>query len=62
MNVNPETDENLMDLNLEAGENLMDPDNNEGWGWAELLTSPGYTLVPFFSICTLSAYWHNVTN
>ena len=34
-----------MDLNPETGENLMDLDNNEGWGWAELLTSPGYTLV-----------------
>jgi len=33
-----------MDLNPGTGENFMDPDN-EGWGWAELLTSPGYTLV-----------------
>jgi len=45
MDLNPETGENLMDLNPETGENLMDLDNNEGWGWAELLTSPGYTLV-----------------
>jgi len=35
-----------MDLNPEAGEKFMDPpDNNEGWGWSELFTSPGYTLV-----------------
>ena len=30
-----------MDLNSESG---LEPDN-EGWGWAQLLTSPGYTLV-----------------
>ena len=38
----------LMDLNPGTGENFMDPDN-DGWGWAELLTSPGYTLVYNFS-------------
>ena len=37
-----------MDLNPESGENLMEPDN-EGWGWAQLLTSPGYTLVLLIS-------------
>ena len=39
-----------MDLNPETGGTFMDPvDNNEGWGWAELLTSPGYTLVIIIS-------------
>ena len=35
-----------MELNPDAGGNLMEPDNDD-WGWAELLTSPGYTLVLF---------------
>ena len=41
-----------MDLNLETTGNLMDSDN-DGWGWAELLTSPGYTLVLSFPIICL---------
>ena len=43
-----------MDLDPETGGTFMDPvDNNEGWGWAELLTSPGYTLVIIISTCPL---------
>ena len=43
-----------MDLNPDTGGTFMDPvDNNEGWGWAELLTSPGYTLVIIISSCPL---------
>ena len=58
-----------MDLNPETGGTFMDPvDNNEGWGWAELLTSPGYTLViiiftfPLYSrlIEFLSGSWNVV--
>ena len=41
-----------MDLNSETTGNLMDSDN-DGWGWAELLTSPGYTLVLSFPIICL---------
>ena len=41
-----------MDLNPETTGNLMDSDN-DGWGWAELLTSPGYTLVLSFPIICL---------